>query len=145
MSGGSSIWTFLVWSWGRKDKPNHVPMECCKIVPGQRFPKEGLGTHAANKLKDKSVVSPSVRMNTINSMLHWENGPCGGDVIGNFGIDVDKRMTKLKGRVIGPPELKIGSPQGRPSTVHVNQESCHWNLDKKCVLEGKSIDRWGGY
>ncbi|CAM8927174.1 unnamed protein product [Rhodiola kirilowii] len=127
---------------GRKDKPNHVPMECCKIVPGQRFPKERLGIHAANKLKDKSVVSPSVRMNTINSMLHWENGPCGGDVIGNFGIDVDKRMTKLKGRVIGPPELKIGSPQGRPSTVHVNQESCHWNLDKKCVLEGKSIDRW---
>uniref|UniRef100_A0A7N0UAI9 Argonaute 2 n=1 Tax=Kalanchoe fedtschenkoi TaxID=63787 RepID=A0A7N0UAI9_KALFE len=127
---------------GRKDKPNQVPMECCKIVPGQRIPKDWLGTDSARKLKDKSIVPPSIRMSKINGMLQWENGPCGGDVIGNFGIEVDRRMSKVKGRVIGSPELKIGGPQGRPSKVMVDRERCQWNLGGKCVLEGKSIDRW---
>lgn len=48
----------------------------------------------------------------------------------------------MKGRIIRPPELKIGSHLGDPSKVNVDQERCQWNLGGKCVLEGKLIDRW---
>lgn len=47
-------------------------------------------------------------------------------------------MTQVAGRVIGAPELKIGG--SRP--VRVDGEKCQWNLVRKSVRNGKSLDRW---
>lgn len=56
----------------------------------------------------------------------------------NFGFEVDKNMTKLVGRVIGAPDLKLGAPR----IVKVDVRNCDWNLLGKLFVDGKSVDRW---
>jgi eukaryotic translation initiation factor 2C len=56
-------------------------------------------------------------------------------------MEVSVDMTPVVGRVIGPPELKLGAPNGRVMKVPVD-EKCQWNLVGKGVVEGKPIERW---
>lgn len=65
-----------------------------------------------------------------------------GDVTRNFGFEVNMKMTKVTGRIIGPPELKLGSPNGKMTKITVDKEKCQWNLVGKSVVEGKPIQRW---
>lgn len=66
-----------------------------------------------------------------------------GDMINNFGIEVNMRMTTVAGRVIMAPELKLGGAHnGRMSKITVDRNRCHWNFVGKSVVEGKHIDRW---
>ncbi|EOY27497.1 Argonaute protein group [Theobroma cacao] len=65
-----------------------------------------------------------------------------GEVVQNFGMEVSMNMTKVAGRVLSPPELNVGAPAGRKMKIKVDNEKCHWNLVRKCVFEGKQIDRW---
>lgn len=51
-------------------------------------------------------------------------------------------MTPVDGRVIAPPELKLGAANGNVVTVSVDREKCHWNLVGKSVVQGKPIERW---
>lgn len=67
---------------------------------------------------------------------------CRGGIANNFGIKVDMDMTAVEGRVIGPPQLKLGAPNGKAITVTVDREKCHWNLVGKFVVQGKLIERW---
>jgi eukaryotic translation initiation factor 2C len=66
-----------------------------------------------------------------------------GDLAKNFGIAVNTNMTTVTGRVIGPPELKVGASNGKVIKITVDKEKCQWNLVGKAVVEGKRIDRWG--
>ncbi|XP_075492667.1 protein argonaute 2-like [Primulina tabacum] len=124
---------------GRGNKSaDEVPIEFCVLVEGQVYPKEDLDYSSAKKLKDLSVAKPDVRRRAIDEMLQASDGPC-GVVIGNFGIQVDRNMTKVAGRVIGAPELRIGGSQ----PVKVDGEKCQWNLtgDRR-LIDGKSVVRW---
>lgn len=51
-------------------------------------------------------------------------------------------MTQVIGRVIGAPELKLGSVGGKVSKVTVDNEKCQWNLVGRSLVEGKPIARW---
>ena len=52
-------------------------------------------------------------------------------------------MTNVVGRVLGPPELKLGALGGKVSRITVDNEKCHWNLvGGRAVVEGTRIDRW---
>uniref|UniRef100_A0A7N2R7Z6 Uncharacterized protein n=1 Tax=Quercus lobata TaxID=97700 RepID=A0A7N2R7Z6_QUELO len=61
----------------------------------------------------------------------------------NFGMEVNTSMTRVRGRVLGPPELKLGAQNGKVIKITVDKEKCQWNLVGKSVVEGKRIDRWG--
>nr|POE61682.1 protein argonaute 2 [Quercus suber] len=128
---------------GKANKKNAVPMEFCVLVEGQRYPKEHLDRNAGIMLKNLSLVPPRVREREICSVVRSENGPCGGGMAQNFGMEVNTNMTRVRGRVLGPPELKLGAQNGRVIKVTVDKEKCQWNLVGKSVVEGKRIDRWG--
>jgi eukaryotic translation initiation factor 2C len=68
---------------------------------------------------------------------------CSGGLAQNFGIAVNTNMTTVTGRVIGPPELKVGASNGKVIKIVVDKEKCQWNLVGKAVVQGKRIDRWG--
>ncbi|CAA2934405.1 argonaute 2 [Olea europaea subsp. europaea] len=121
----------------KNNRPNYVPMEFCVLVEGQRYPKEQLDRDAGVFLKKLSLAPSHERKDTIYEMVHANDGPC-GDVMKNFEIGVDKNMTRVAGRVIGAPDLKLGSP----SVVKVDKDKCQWNLVGKSLVEGKSIERW---
>ncbi|KAI3455989.1 hypothetical protein Pfo_012652 [Paulownia fortunei] len=122
---------------GKNNRSNKVPMEFCVLVEGQRYPKEHLDKDTAVFLKNITLAKPWDRRNTINEMVRADDGPC-GDVTKNFGIEVDETMTKVVGRVIGAPELKLGAPR----SVKVDVEKCQWNLLGKSLVDGKSVVRW---
>ncbi|KAL6546238.1 Protein argonaute-2 [Orobanche minor] len=122
---------------GNPKKPNIVPMEFCELVEGQIYPKDNLDREAGKLLKNLSLVRPWDRKNTINEMVRADDGPC-GDVARNFGIEVDPEMTRVVGRVISPPDLRLGAP----SCVRVDAEKRQWNLLGKSLVDGRSVDRW---
>lgn len=62
---------------GKGNKKNHVPMEFCDLVEGQRYPKEHLDKYASKKLKNLSLVQPEVRESEICSIVRSEDGPSG--------------------------------------------------------------------
>ncbi|XP_068320368.1 protein argonaute 2-like [Pyrus communis] len=128
---------------GKNGRRNDTPMEFCVLVEGQRYPKEYLGKEAAIMLKNISLPSPRDRQNRIYDMVRSNDGPCGGGIIQNFGFEVNQNMTPVTGRVIGPPELKLGASDGKVVTkVTVDREKCQWNLVGKRVVEGKPIMHW---
>ncbi|XP_062096190.1 protein argonaute 2 [Humulus lupulus] len=127
---------------GKIGKRNEVPMEFCEIVEGQRYNKEQLNKYAAKQLKQCSLPPAYVRERLIRDLAQSADGPCGGGISRNFGFDVNTNMSTVTGRVIGPPELKLGAPNGKVTTVTVDKEKCQWNLLGKSVVQGKPIERW---
>lgn len=64
-----------------------------------------------------------------------------GEIIRNFGLEVNTNMTSVVGRILGPPQLKLGGPGGKSTKVTVDGKR-QWNLVGKSVVEGKIIDKW---
>ena len=62
-----------------------------------------------------------------------------GGIIDSFGIGVSKNMTEVAGRVIEPPELKLG---GKLNKITVERDRCQWNLVGKMVVKGIPVDHW---
>ncbi|KAK3432596.1 hypothetical protein EUGRSUZ_D00105 [Eucalyptus grandis] len=118
-----------------------VPMELCMLVEGQRYPKENLERYASTLLKNLYLPPPNIRKSSSCDTMRSNSGRC-GDVSRNFGMEVDSNMTKVVGRVIGPPELKLAIPNGKVIRIKVDKDKCHWNLRGKSVVKGKTIQRW---
>ncbi|KAF3649093.1 Protein argonaute 2 [Capsicum annuum] len=121
---------------GKGDKKNQVPLELCVLVEGQRYPKEHLDKNTALFLKNISLARPLERRETICEMVRAEDGPCGA-ITRNFEIGVDTNMTRVTGRILPPPDLKLGGQSRLP----VN-DKCQWNLVGKSVVDGKALQRW---
>lgn len=66
-----------------------------------------------------------------------------GDILQDFGMDVIPSMTNVTGRVIEPPILKLGDPNGKSGTMNLRVEKCHWNLVGKSMVDGKPVEHWG--
>ncbi|KAE9464426.1 hypothetical protein C3L33_03652, partial [Rhododendron williamsianum] len=127
-------------------------------IPGQRYPKEKLHRDDQKRLKDISMPTPRERKSIIYEMVQAKDGPCGPErgtllthcnepmtmrnVVRNFGIAVDKNMTRVVGRVLAPPTLKLRIPAGNPQVIRVDRERCQWNLTGKSVMEGKPLKWW---
>ncbi|KAK4858847.1 hypothetical protein QYF36_022923 [Acer negundo] len=127
---------------GRNGRKNYVPMEFCLLVEGQIYPKDKLLKPAALFLKDISLAPPQDRQTMISQMVQSEDGPCGGGIVQNFGMEVKTSMTPLVSRILGPPELKLAGPGGKVIKITVDPEKCQWNLLGRAFVEGKRIDRW---
>ncbi|GFQ05621.1 protein argonaute 2 [Phtheirospermum japonicum] len=126
---------------GRNNRTNHVPMEFCILTEGQKYKKEMLDEGAQVKLDAKCLAWPPERRKTICEMMQAHDGPC-GDVTKNFGLQIDKNMTSVEGRVISPPELNLGTPGGAIDIIRVENEKCQWNISENSVVDGKHIERW---
>ncbi|GJZ62988.1 argonaute 2-like protein [Tanacetum coccineum] len=129
---------------GNSNKPNYVPMEYCVLADDRRY-LGVLGTDAARKLKDLSLLPPENRRTEISDMVHQEyaTGRNGAEVIKNFDLEVGMNMTEVDGRVLAPPKLKLGTRNGDINITTVDSQKCHWNLlQGKTLLTGKALERW---
>jgi eukaryotic translation initiation factor 2C len=59
-----------------KDKPNHVPIELCTLLEGQRFPKANLDKNSDRILKGKALIPASNRRYEIQDLVNASDGPC---------------------------------------------------------------------
>ncbi|XP_057466551.1 protein argonaute 2-like [Actinidia eriantha] len=126
---------------GKGNGQNYVPMEFCSLVKGQRYPTDKLGRESGKLLEKMSLPSPMERKNAICEILQAEDGPH-GDVLQNFGIAVENNITRLLGRVIGPPKLKLRTSTGEVNAITIDNVKCDWNFVQNSVVEGKPLKRW---
>nr|CAB3503666.1 unnamed protein product [Digitaria exilis] len=101
---------------GTDQKPNYLPMEVCKIVPGQQYRK---------KLEGQQVVE----RNDYNSSLRANE----------FGIEVDYHPTSIQARVLPAPTLKY---YGTGSESLCCPKDGQWNMIKKKVVDGAKVGNW---
>lgn len=59
-----------------KEKPNHVPIELCTLLEGQRYPKANLGKNSDKILKGEALIPALKRKNEILDMVNAPDGPC---------------------------------------------------------------------
>lgn len=62
---------------GKNNRSNKVPLEFCRLVEGQKYPKERLHRNGGELLKSLSLAKPIVRKTIINDMVRAEYGPHG--------------------------------------------------------------------
>lgn len=125
-----------------KEKPNYVPMEFCEVCPGQRFPRDNLNGLQAKNFHRIACPSAADRQGKINEIMLGQDGPRNGPFLPHFGMAVVGDMTKLMGRVLDAPRLKLGDG-GRVRQVTPGQENRQWNLMSSHVFDGKRIEKWG--
>ncbi|KAG8385134.1 hypothetical protein BUALT_Bualt03G0010200 [Buddleja alternifolia] len=124
---------------GRNNRTNHVALEFCILVEGQRYRKELLDDVSQEILKKKSLAWPPERRKTISEMMQAHDELAirtvlKRDVAQNFGLRIDKNMTIVEGRVIGPPDLRLGAPDGTVDIIRVENEKRQWNLAENSVV-----------
>ncbi|RCV35393.1 hypothetical protein SETIT_7G236800v2 [Setaria italica] len=126
-----------------KDKANHVPIELCTLLEGQRYPKANLDRNSDRTLKSEALIPAFKRRKEILDLVNATDGPCSGEIAPQFGISLDVQMTEVMGRILPPPNLKLGAPNGQTSKFSINHESCQWNLMNKKLVEGWDLQCWG--
>ncbi|CAN6269269.1 unnamed protein product [Urochloa humidicola] len=125
-----------------KDKANYVPIELCTLLEGQRYPKTNLDKNSDRTLKSAALIPALRRRNEIMDLVNARDGPCSGEIAQQFGISLDVQMTEVTGRILPPPNLKLGTSNGQTCKLSIDQ-SCQWNLVKKKLVEGRDVQCWG--
>jgi eukaryotic translation initiation factor 2C len=125
-----------------KEKPNYIPMEFCVVCEGQRFPRDNLNGSQSKNFHRIACPSADERQRRINQIMLSQDGPKNGPFLPHFGMAVVGDMTKLMGRVLEAPTIKLGEG-GRNKQVTPAQDNRQWNLMSSHVFDGKRIDKWG--
>ncbi|KAJ0973754.1 hypothetical protein J5N97_015719 [Dioscorea zingiberensis] len=123
-----------------RNKPCYLPMELCVVCEGQKFLGK-LSDEQTAKILKMGCQKPAERKDTINGVMKAEVGPLSGLYAGEFQLHVSREMTKLCGRVLQPPKLKLGDG-GNVRDITPNRYDRQWNLLDSHVAEGSKIKRW---
>ncbi|XP_031382181.1 protein argonaute 16 isoform X2 [Punica granatum] len=119
---------------GKSKRPIYLPMELCSLVPLQRY-KKALSALQRASLVEKSRQKPPERMRILSDAVkncRYNEDP----VLVDCGISIAKHMTKVEGRVLETPKLKVG-----------NNNECipqngRWNFNQKTFIRPIKVDRW---
>ncbi|PWZ40147.1 Protein argonaute MEL1 [Zea mays] len=122
---------------GNDSKPIYLPMEVCKIIEGQKYPRKLSDTQVANILK-ATCKRPQDREESIIKMVRHNN--YSADKMAQvFGITVANQMANVQARVLPPPMLKYHE-SGKEKTVAPSLGQ--WNMINKKMVNGGTIHSW---
>ncbi|KAJ4834119.1 Protein argonaute 7 [Turnera subulata] len=123
-----------------RSKPCYLPMELCMICEGQKFLGKLSDDQTARILK-MGCQRPKERKAIINSVMRGSVGPTSGNQGVEFKLHVSREMTRLKGRILQPPKLRLGDG-GHVRDLVPSRHDRQWNLLDSHVFEGTRIERW---
>ncbi|KAL8550273.1 hypothetical protein ACS0TY_008915 [Phlomoides rotata] len=121
-------------------KACYLPMELCVICEGQKFLGK-LSDDQTAKLLKIGCQRPSERKAIIDRVMEGPAGPTSGDQANEFKLQVTREMTRLKGRLLQPPKLKLGHG-GHVRNLTPSRHDRQWNLMDSHVFEGTRVERW---
>ncbi|GAB2242032.1 hypothetical protein Droror1_Dr00018807 [Drosera rotundifolia] len=121
-------------------KPCYLPMELCMICEGQKFLGK-LSDDQTAKLLKMGCQRPRERRAIIDGVVNGPFGPMSSDQVKEFKLEISREMTRLKGRILQPPKLKLGEG-GLKMDLAPSRLDCQWNLYGSHVVEGTRIERW---
>lgn len=123
-----------------RSKPCYLPMELCMICEGQKFLGKLTDDQTARMLK-MGCQRPRERKAIIDEVMRGPVGPTSGNEGREFKLHISREMTRLNGRVLQPPKLKLGD--GGHVRDITPRRDCQWNFMDSHVFEGTRIERWG--
>ncbi|CAM9001190.1 unnamed protein product [Rhodiola kirilowii] len=121
-------------------KPCYLPMELCVICEGQKFMGK-LTDDQTVKILKMGCLRPRERKAIIDDVVRRPVGPASDNRAKEFNLEVSMEMTRLTGRVLQPPMLKLGEG-GHVRALIPSHQDRHWNFIDSQVFEGKRIERW---
>ncbi|CAN0896502.1 Protein argonaute 7 [Linum grandiflorum] len=124
-----------------RSKPCYLPMELCMICDGQKFMGK-LSDDQTAKILNMGCQRPKERKSIIDEVMQGSVGPTSGNQAKEFKLHVSREMTRLKGRILQPPKLKLGNG-GHVKDLVPSRHDRQWNLLDGHVYEGTKIERWG--
>ncbi|KAF2299120.1 hypothetical protein GH714_030712 [Hevea brasiliensis] len=116
-----------------RSKPCYLPMELCMICEGQKFLGKLSDDQTARILK-MGCQRPKERKTIINEVMRGSVGPTSGNQSREFKLHVSREMTRLKGRILQPPKLKLGDG-GLVRDLTPSRHDRQWNLLDSHVLK----------
>lgn len=143
----------LVTGRARKN-PAYFPLECCTVLPGQRYARKTDEQQTAAMIKF-TCQKPDVRARRIESGLQeLEAEKC--IQFKELGLSVDREMLRVEARVLDAPTLQYGESVSRPRPsvlASVNSfififktmapQNGSWNLRDLRFQAGCTIQNWG--
>ncbi|KAF5939131.1 hypothetical protein HYC85_023390 [Camellia sinensis] len=123
-----------------RSKPCYLPMELCMICEGQKFLGK-LSDDQTAKILKMGCQRPRQRKAIIDEVMAGPVGPTSGIQGREFKLHVSREMTRLNGRILQPPKLKLGDG-GFIRDLIPSRYDRQWNLLDSHVFEGTRIDRW---
>ncbi|GMJ10787.1 ARGONAUTE 5 [Hibiscus trionum] len=123
---------------GSEARPVYLPMECCRIVEGQRYTKK-LNEQQVRQMLKATCQRPNDRESSIREMVKVNDFEADDLVCKEFGIQVHKELALVDARVLPPPMLKYHD-SGRERSVCPNLGS--WNMINKKMVKGGSVNFW---
>ncbi|KAH7852269.1 hypothetical protein Vadar_022628 [Vaccinium darrowii] len=119
---------------GKPKRPSYLPLELCSLVSLQRYTK-ALSSLQRASLVEKSRQKPQERMRAVTDAVtnyRYDDDP----LLAACGISIEKQLTKVDGRVLQAPMLKVG-----------NNEDCvprngRWNFNNKHLFTPVEIKEW---
>ncbi|MBA0692566.1 hypothetical protein Goari_010117 [Gossypium aridum] len=123
-----------------RSKPCYLPMELCMICEGQKFLGKLSDDQTARILK-MGCQRPKERKAIIDGIMRGPVGPTSGNQAEEFKLQVSREMTRLNGRILQPPKLKLGDG-GHIRDITPSRRDRQWNLLDSHVFQGTRIERW---
>ncbi|XP_057485528.1 protein argonaute 7-like [Actinidia eriantha] len=123
-----------------RSKPCYLPMELCMICEGQKFLGK-LSDDQTTRILKMSCQRPRERKAIIDGVVAGMVGPTSGIQGREFKLHISREMTRLNGRILQPPKLKLGNG-GYIRDLIPSRYDRQWNLLESHVFEGMRIERW---
>ncbi|XP_066906251.1 protein argonaute-2 isoform X1 [Halyomorpha halys] len=116
---------------GTREKPVSLPMELCRIVPGQVTIKKMNDTQTRTMVKEAAVDTERRKQKILKSIdqIRFNEDPC----LREFGLSVDDQFTKVKARIMNAPTVEY-----REKPVPVRQGV--WRSEK--FINGAELVQW---
>ncbi|XP_019158172.1 PREDICTED: protein argonaute 4-like [Ipomoea nil] len=121
--------------FGKPKRPTYFPIELCSLVSLQRYTK-ALSTFQRASLVEKSRQKPQERMEVLSHALEINNYNAEPLLI-SCGISINNNFTKIEGRVLPAPKLKVGNGED------FFPQNGRWNFNKKKLWQPQKIESWG--
>ncbi|XP_057508377.1 protein argonaute 7-like [Actinidia eriantha] len=123
-----------------RSKLCYLPMELCMICEGQKF-LGNLSDDQTTRILKMGCQRPRERKAIIDGVMAGPVGPTSGIQGREFKLHISREMTRLNGRILQPPKLKLGNG-GYIRDLIPSRYDRQWNLLESHVFEGTRIERW---
>lgn len=123
---------------GSETKPIYLPMELCKIVEGQRYPKK-LNEYQVVEMLKVACSRPNERATSIQEIVNMNNYGVDPLVSKEFGLAVEPDMTTIEARILPAPALRYHS-SGRNETILPSYGK--WNMMEARMYKGSKVGCW---
>ncbi|WCJ28670.1 Argonaute family protein [Euphorbia peplus] len=119
---------------GKPKRPTYIPLELCTLLPLQRYTK-ALSVLQRSKLVESSRQKPPEKMRILTDVMKSNNYGT-EPLLKSCGISINNQFTKIEGRVLPAPKLKVGNGED------LIPRNGRWSFNHKRFAEPVKIEKW---